>query len=193
MPGKVGVVAHIESITLIVVHRRKSGRNVESTGRSYWCRADQTAGDGRSGLGDLISIGQVEPTMAPQVWRTQRELPALNHGVTPGDRPEDIGFSNVVVVEPVVGAGFVVVSAECPTAIGNGDPNLPFDIALPVQRREAKVLTGSQSLQLIGGRGKRRCLVEVAVESAERPVQVRNPDCDADARIGPVLGDRWQR
>ena len=68
----------------------------------------------------------------PEVRRAQREFPALNHGVGPGNGPEDEGFADVVVIEPVVGAGFEVIGIESPTVDGDGDTELPFDIALAV-------------------------------------------------------------
>src|SRR5271166_4754148 len=184
MPGKVRIETEVERIALIVIDRRKSRRDVE----------DQAAGDRRSGLGDLIGVGEMELAPMPEIRRMQCKLPALNHGVGPGDGPENIRLANVVVVEPVVGAGFVVVSAEHPTPQRNRDAYLPFDIAFTAQGNEpTKSLLVGKSLQLARRRGKRRRLVEVAVEPAERPVQMGNSDRGAEARISRVLGDRWQR
>src|ERR1700691_616401 len=143
----------------------KSGRNVKSAGRGYGNRADQAAGNWRSGLRDLIRISKVKLAAVPEVGRAQSEFPALNQRVLPGDGPEEIGVSNVVVVEPVLGAGFVIVGAEVPSAKRNGDAELPFDIALALQRRESKILAVGQVEQRAGGRHERRGLVEVTVET----------------------------
>ena len=174
---------------LVVIDGGKSGGNVEPAGRGHGNGADQAAGDGRSGLRDLIRISKVKLAAVPEVGRAQSEFPALNQRVLPGDRPEEIGIPDVIVVEPVLGAGFVIISAEVPAVKRNGDAELPFDIALALERRKSKILAVGQIEQRAGGSDERRGLIEVTVKSAKNPIQAGNFHCDAEARIGGTLGN----
>ncbi len=90
----------------------------------------------------------MELAVMQDVRRAQCEFPALNLRIGPGDGPEDIRLANVVVIEPIVGAGFKVVGIEGPAVIRDGHAELPLDVAFTVQRSEGKALTGGQSLQL---------------------------------------------
>jgi len=89
------------------------------------------------------------------------------------------------MIQPIPRSGFVVVGAEIPAAIGNGDAKLPLDIPLAVQRSESKTLTGGQILQRAGCRHEWRRLIEVAVEAAKHPIQARNFDRNAKTGVGP--------
>ncbi len=193
MPRQICVEAHVQCVSLIVVHGGKAGRNIERTCRCYRHGADQAAGDGRGGLGDLIGIGEMKLAAMPEVGRAQREFPALNPGIIPGDGPEEIRFSNVVVVEPIMSPGCIIVGTEIPSVVRDGDAELPFDIALTVQRRETKILAGGQIEQRAGSGHEWRGLVVETVETAKDPIQARHSHGNANPRIGCVLGDRGQR
>ena len=52
-----------------------------------------------SALGDLVGIGEVNLGAMRDARRTQRGLPAANHGLRDGDGEKEVGFANVVVVE----------------------------------------------------------------------------------------------
>src|SRR5579863_8525357 len=103
----------------------------------------------------------------PEIRGAQRKFPALNLGVGPGNGPEDIRFADIVVIQPVVGAGFKVIRVQHPTLQRNRDPELPLDIALAVQGSERETLARAQRLHLVRGRRDWRSLIEVAVEPAE--------------------------
>src|SRR5580700_9317142 len=119
--------------------------------------------------------------------RAQREFPTLNQGAVPGDGPENIRFTDVVVIEPIARPGFIIVGAERPAAVRDGDPELPVDIAFAVQRSESEALTGGQILQRAGGGLKWRSLKEVDVDAAKHSIQPRDSLSNADARIGCVI------
>src|SRR5208282_6122170 len=173
LPGQSCIEAQVQCVSLIVIDGGESGGNVESTGRGYGNWADQAAGNWRRGLCDLIRISKVKLAAMPEIGRAKSEFPALNHRVLPGDGPKEIGVSDVVVVEPVLGAGFIIIGAEVPAVKRNGDAELPFDIALPLQRRESKILAVGQIEQRAGCGDERRGLIEVSVKSAKDPIQSR--------------------
>ena len=102
--------------------------------------ADQAAGDRRGCLRDLIRIGKVKLAVVEGVGRAQGEFPPLNLGVGPGDRPEEIRFSDIVVVQPVLGPCFISIGVQNPAAIGNRDAKLLLDIPLAVQGSESESL-----------------------------------------------------
>ena len=70
---------------------------------------------------------------APEPRGAKRGFPALNQGVVPGERPEEIGFADIAVVQPIPGAGLKCVDVEHPTAKRNGHAELVFVIALSSQ------------------------------------------------------------
>src|SRR5271163_643954 len=73
----------------------------------------------------------MELAVMQDVGRAQCEFPALNERIGPGDGPEDVRFADVVVVEPIVGAGFKVVGIEGGTfadAASETDSIIPFEI-----------------------------------------------------------------
>jgi hypothetical protein len=93
----------------------------------------------------------MELAAMPQARRAERKFPALDKRLLPGNRPEDVRFSDVVVIEPVFCVRFVVIGVKNPAVKGNRDADLVFDIALAVQRSEGEILAGSHLEQLAGG------------------------------------------
>src|SRR5580704_1521335 len=169
LPGQVRVKTDIQRVSLIVVNRSKSRRRISRAYR-HRSRTNQASRNRRRCLGELIRVRKMKLAAMPEIRRAQREFPALNLGVGPCNRPEDIRFADVVVIQPIAGAGFKVVRVEGPALQRNGDTELPLDVALTVQRSEAEALVSGQILQLVRGRGKRGSRVEVAIEPAELPV-----------------------
>ena len=114
--------------------------------------------------------------------RTQRGFPAANHGLRHGDGEKQVGFANVVVVEEIHDVGAEVVGVEHPSAIGDGDAELMFFIALAVERDESQAIGVGKLQQGAGRCDERRGLVVVAVESAKGPLQTRHGERCAEAR-----------
>ncbi len=122
----------------------------------------------------------------PKAGGSQREFPSLNQGRFPRDRPEEIRFSDVVVIQPIAALVFESIGVESPAAIGNRDADLIFFIALAVQRSKSQTLAFRQLEERAGGRHDRGGLIKLAVECAKNPVQAR--DFDGDAKAGVHCG-----
>ena len=137
LPGKSCIETQVQSVSLIVVHRRISrGRICEHVGVAG--RADQASGEGRGCLRDLIRIGQVKLTAAPEARGAQCGFPTLNQGGIPGDRPEEIRFADIVVIQPILAPAFESVGVERPAAKRNRDAELVFvDRALRAGERKS--------------------------------------------------------
>ena len=69
--------------------------------------------------------------------RAQGEFPSANQGLVVGEGKEDVGGSDVVVVEKIGDIGFEGIGVENPSAVGNGDAELMFFVALAVERQKA--------------------------------------------------------
>ncbi len=67
MPWKNAVEAHVQGVSLIVVDRRESWRNVERACVRDRARADKAPGDRRRRLRDLVGIGEMELAMMEDI------------------------------------------------------------------------------------------------------------------------------
>ena len=86
-------------------------------------------------------------------------------------REEDVGRSDVVVVEKIGDIGFEGIGVEDPSAVRDGDAELMFFIALTVERQEAAAWRLTEFDQRSGNGFDRRCLIVVSVEGAEGPTR----------------------
>ena len=121
--------------------------------------------------------------------RSQRQLPAADEGLSNREREEEVGFSEDVVVEEIVGAGAESVGVERPSAEGDGDPELVLFVPLAVERNEAARIRHAQLHQRTGGSQQGWRLVVLPVEGAERPTQTRDGDSCTEARADRIFGD----
>src|SRR5580704_6557377 len=128
-------------------------------------------------------------TAMPEAGGTQREFPALNEGAIPREWPEKIGLADIAVVQPILGACLEGVGVERPAAVGNGDAELMLFITLAAQRAKRQVLTVGQIEKWTGRRQERRRLIKITIEGSKYPIQMRDFDGDADARIRCILDD----
>src|SRR6202049_3310502 len=87
----------------------------------------------------------------------------------------------------IVGAGFEIVHVENPAAIGNGDSELMFFVALSAKGEETAIVQVAKLLQRPSNREQGRRLVVVAVEGAEGPIQAGDIQCGAETRTVGVL------
>src|ERR1700704_3659400 len=91
------------------------------------------------------------------------------------------------MVKEIVGAGFEIVHVENPTAIGNSDSELMLFVALSLKREETTIVRGAKLFQWASDRQQRRCLVVVAVEGAEGPIQAGDIQRCPETRTDGVL------
>jgi hypothetical protein len=70
--------------------------------------------------------------------RAQGKFPSANQGSGVGEGKEDVGGSDVVVVEKIGDIGFEVIGVEDPSAVRDGDAELMFFVALTVERLKTK-------------------------------------------------------
>src|SRR5215469_3228461 len=116
----------------------------------------------------------MELPSVPQARRTQSEFRTLDQRLVPSERPEKIGLADIAVIQPVVSPSLKMVGGKFPTSERDGDAELIFFIALPVQRREREIFAVREVEQRSRSREQRGRLVEMAVESVENPIQLRN-------------------
>src|SRR5271165_4050899 len=93
----------------------------------------ESAGDGAAALGDLVGVGEVQLRAVGDARRTESEFPAANQSLRDGEREENAGGADVVVVEEIPDVGFEVVGVEDPAAERNSDAELMFFIALAIE------------------------------------------------------------
>ena len=125
----------------------------------------------------------------PEAGGAQREFPTVDHGRIPGDRPEEIRFADIIVIQPVRGLGPKIIGVQSPAAIGNHEAKLVFFIPLAVQRSEGEILAVGQTEERAGGGHERRGLVVVTVEAAKNPIQARNFHRKTDPGVRNVFRD----
>src|SRR6202166_3497267 len=86
------------------------------------------------------------------------------------------------MVKEIVGAGFEIVHVENPAAIGNGDSELMFFVALSAKGEETAIVQVAKLLERPSNREEGRRLVVVAVEGAEGPIQAGDIQRCAETR-----------
>ena len=135
----------------------------------------------------MIGIDEVKLGAMPEDGRAYCEVPTLNQGTIPCDWPEEIRFSDIVMVQPVACVGLIIIDLKIPAAMGNYDTSLPLLIPLTSQRRKGEILAVGQTKQSARSCDQWRGLIIMTIEGAQDPIQARVPHCDADARIGRVM------
>src|SRR5208283_5252219 len=138
LPGQGCVKAQVQGVSLIMVNWRVSWRRFAPCGRGSG--TNQAAREGPLRLRDLIRVGQVELAAVPEAGRPQREFPGLNQGLVPRDWPEEIGFTDVTVIQPILCLGLKMIGVKSPAMEGDRDPKLVLFVPLTVQRRKSQIL-----------------------------------------------------
>src|SRR5271163_4237735 len=100
-----------------------------------------------------------------------RHLPALNQRPLHGYRDEDTRFANIAVIEKIVSSGFESIGIQQPSTKRNLQPELMLLIPLPLQRHKAGVVAVRVLQHRTGDAGKWRRLIEVAIKTAQHPVE----------------------
>src|SRR5208337_4357969 len=101
---------------------------------------DQAPGDRCGCLRDLIRIGKVKLAAMPEAGGPKGQFPALNQGSIPRDRPEEIRFSDIVMIQPIRRSCLVSIGVKRPAAKRDREPKLVLFIPLAAQGRESKIL-----------------------------------------------------
>ena len=120
-PGKADVSAYVERVALVMIERTESGRERE---------IGEATCDRAAALGDLVGVGEVKLNPARETGRAQREFPSSNQGLGNGNGEEDVGRSDIVVVQKIGDVGLEVIGVEDPSAVRDGDAELMFFVAL---------------------------------------------------------------
>ncbi len=182
-PGQGDIAARIECVALIVVKRAEAGRER---------KVSETAGDGAAAFGNLVGVSEVQLAAVGKSRRTKRQLPAANHGLRDGDRKEDAGSADVVVIEKIAGVGLEVIGVKNPSPKRDGDAELMLFVAFAVERGKSQALLAGVIDQRRAGDGLNWwCLIVVPIESAEGPTQLGDGDGGAEARLDGRLFHRW--
>ncbi len=126
---------------------------------------------------------------APNLGGPQRQFPPANQSPINGERKENVGIADGVMVEEILRAGAERVRVKQPAFERNGDSNLGFLVALAAERDETQILVGYELQQWPGSGEQWRRLVGLAVRRAQHPVQIRNLDGNSGAGACSVLND----
>src|SRR5262249_23940847 len=105
-PRQNEIEAGRERVALIVV---------EKTKRVAGAAADQPSGDNAGPLGILVGIRKVELPVAGDLGRFGSRLPAADSRMLERQRKENIGITEHIMIEKVVGAGAKVAHVKRPT------------------------------------------------------------------------------
>ena len=103
MPGKVHVAAGVQ----VFLWSWSSGER--PAGKE---KVGQAAGDRAFAFRDLIGVGEVDLRPVGDHRRAQSQFPATDDGLLDGQREEQVGLADVVVIEKVVGNGLEVVGID---------------------------------------------------------------------------------
>ena len=119
----------------------------------------------------------------PKSGRTQRHFPGLNQGGLPGDRPEEIGFSDIAVVQPVLCVRLKMSASRVQPRKGIVTPNWYSSSRSPCSGDKREILAVRKIEKRPRGRQQRRRLIKMAVKRAKDPIQLRNFHGNAEARV----------
>ena len=122
-----------------------------------------------------------------QPRRAHRDLRAADDRAQIGQRDENAGVADDIVIQKIARAGVEIVHIERPSAKRNGQADVVLDIALALQRNEIEALRHRELERRTGQAVERRRLIVIRVVAVQHPVQSRNADRRAQTRIGGVL------
>ena len=131
----------------------------------------------------------MELSASGDAGRVRGDFPAANAGAVDGEREENVGVAEHIVVEEVSGAGAEVGNVKGPARERNGQAEFVLFVALTAQRQETEsLLSGLVEQRTVHGE-QRRGLVVASIESAQNPVQTRNADGGTNAGINRIFAD----
>ncbi len=169
-----------DGIALIVIEEKIAGRSV----------LEQSAGDRPDRLRDLIRVCHAPPGPVKQERRAQGDLGAADDRAQIGQRNEDAGVADHIVIEEIARAGVETIGVERPSAQRDAQSDIVLNVALPLERNEAETLRHREIERRAGQAVERRRLVVIRVVSVHRPMQARNADGRAQSGIGGVFVDQ---
>ena len=137
----------------------------------------------------LVGIGSVELGASCDARRVRGGFPAADAGAINGEREENIGIPEDVVVKEIPRAGAEVGNVKRPARQRDGQTKFMLLVALAAQREKTETLLCCLFQQRAVHCKQRRGLIVASVESAQHPVQPRNAEGGADSRIHRILAD----
>src|SRR5205807_7748098 len=117
-------------------------------------------------------------------------FPSTETGTVDGQREEDVGIPEHVVIEKVSGCRAEICDIKRPARQRNRESELPLFVPLPVERQKSAVGSVALREQRTRHREQRRGLVVASPERARHPVQFRNLQSGAQPRVSGVLAER---
>ena len=180
-PGQIAFHTGGKRVALIVVQ--------EKVAFFGWSEIRQASCDGANAFRSLIRVDEMSAIVPKEKRRTHGGFEPLDDGALNGEREEDIGIAEGIVVEIIFRRGMKVSFAEGPTADGNGDAVLLLDVAFAIERQEDAIVATGIVDKASGDGVQRRSLIIVGISGAQDPIELGNLDGGADAGIGGVLAD----
>src|SRR4029077_19321772 len=136
-----------------------------------------------------MGVDSVELSPPGDAWRHRRTFPASDTGLINGEREENVGIAQDVVIEKVLRAGAEVGDVEDPARERNRQSEFMLFIALAPQRQETESLLGGVVQQRTIHREQRRGLIVTSVEPTQDPVEARYSDSGPDPGIDRIFAD----
>lgn len=149
----------------------------------------EAASDSAEAFGVLVREGEVELGAIKNARGGRGGFPALDAGAVDGEREEDVGVAENVVIEEILRGGAKVGDVEGPALEWDGQTELTLLVAFAVEgekaTRRGRALIEDWTRDGEEGWG----LIVVSPESASDPVEFRNLERSTEARVGRILAD----
>src|SRR5450631_2547207 len=171
-PRQGEIAADIERVALVMVERAPC--QVRKIG--------QPAIDESSGTRHLVGICKVNLGPVRNARRAQGQLPASHNGPLNGEREEEIGLADVVVIEKIRRVRAKHIGVDDPAAPRNVHAEFFLFVPLATKGYESQTIVARKLQQWPRGGAQRRSLIVVAVRRAEGPVETGNIERNAEAR-----------
>src|SRR5262249_48749675 len=101
----------------------------------------KTASDGSRSFRRLMRIGKVNVHFLEQPWRAHGNLGSPYARCLDGERKEQVGVSDGIVIKKVMSAGSEGVHIHDPASNRNGNAEVVLFIPLPAQRQKTDALS----------------------------------------------------
>src|SRR5882762_1009051 len=151
----------MQRIALIVIEKEEAARRG---------KISQPSTHSTEALGNLVRVGQVHLPAILNARRADGEFPAYDTCSVNRQREENVGVSDIAVIEVISCARLERIRIDGPSAQRNGDSELRFFVALAVKRNEGEILSIHELNHRPGCGQQRRRLVEVPIKGAKHPV-----------------------
>ena len=130
-PRKLEVRSRTERIALVVIEEEISLLRRREVG--------EPTGDRSCAFGILMRVGQMELNSTGNSRRVGAYFPSTETGAVDGQREEDVGIPEHVVIEKVSGCRAEIGDIERPGRQRNRESELPLFVTLSVERQKSAV------------------------------------------------------